>query len=366
MTAKIEKIEAIQIAIPFSMYGPAGGFGGTTWTTVDHLLVKVTASDGVVGYGEAFGYNVIDATRAALERTVTPMAIGKACENIRDCMFSLERPLHNFGRSGPVQYALSGLEIALWDMAGKRTGRSIADMLGGEKRHEIDAYASLLKVGERKTLQDVCQKFVEDGFPALKLHETVPELALAARDAIGTDIELMLDVNCAWGVSEAQEAARELEPAGLTWLEEPVWPPEDLAGLDSVAGFGTPIAAGENCANPVSFQALCDLPGVDYVQPSITKVGGVSAVAEIGERARQTGKRLAPHSPYFGPGFMATLQIAAAFPEIQMVEYFGVRLEAPIFGGVELPGPSGAIQIPQGPGLGAEPDPDVLKRYRVG
>ncbi|SLN77810.1 mandelate racemase/muconate lactonizing enzyme family protein [Oceanibacterium hippocampi] len=364
-TATVEKIEAIQLDIPFSQYGPPAGFGGTNWTTANYLIVAVTASDGIVGYGEAFGYNAIPATRAALEKTVAPLLLGKPCENIGACMAALEKPLHIFGRSGPVQYALSGLDIALWDMAGKRAGISVARMLGHGGRGGVRAYASLLKAGEAKPLQKVCVALAEEGHTAIKLHETEPGLAIAAREALGPAADLMLDVNCAWDVPGAREAAGRLVPARLKWLEEPVWPPENVAGLLQVSGIGPEIAAGENCANAVAFDELASSAALAYLQPSVTKVGGISAFLRIGHLAAVRGKRLAPHSPYFGPGLLATLQMAAVFADIEMVEYFGVRLEAPIFGGIELPDDRGILAIPDGPGLGADPDPDVMRRYRA-
>lgn len=365
MAITIEKIETIPLSIPFTHAGPPTGFGGTIWTKANFLLLRLTASDGVVGYGEAFGYNIIPATRTTLEQVISPLVLGKSCEDIGALMSSLERPLHLFGRSGPVQYALSGLDIALWDMAGKRAGLSVARMLGGGSREQAPAYTSLLRIGERKALQAVCDIMTGRGFSAVKLHEIEPALAVAAREALGPDADLMLDVNCAWDVNAAREAARQLIPAELTWLEEPVWPPENLDGLDQIANIGPAIAAGENVANPISFVGLAHTDGLTYLQPSVTKTGGISALMQIGHLAALQGKQLAPHSPYFGPGYLATLQLASIFPAIRWVEFFGMDLAKPIFGGAEMPDKNGMIAIPTGPGLGLDPDPDVIREFQV-
>ena len=363
MTPTIERIEAIPVSIPFTHQGPPTGFGGTVWTHANFLLVRVTASDGVVGWGEAFGYNVIPATRKVLEDIVAPMAIGKSCNAIAGVMGELERPLHLFGRSGPVQYALSGLDIALWDIAGKRAGMSVAQLLGTSGRTQVPAYTSLLRIGDPKLLREVCESVLGEGFRAVKLHENIPALAVAAREALGPDIDLMLDVNCAWDAQAAREAARALQPAQLTWLEEPIWPPEDMQGMNLLAREGIDLAAGENVANPMSFNALVDAPGMTYLQPSVTKVGGISAFVEVAHLAKLRGKQLAPHSPYFGPGYLASLQMAAVFPQIRWLEVFAMTLERPIFGGAELPDAQAMITLPTGPGLGMDPDPEVLRAF---
>lgn len=365
MPSTIDSIEIIPLAIPFTHAGPPTGFGGTVWTKANYLLLKVTTSDGLTGWGEAFGYNVIPATRAALETIIKPQVIGKPSEDISALMDALERPLHIFGRSGPVQYALSGLDIALWDIAGKRAGMSVARLLGSGARRRIPAYTSLLRIGEKAALQSVCETMLARGFEAVKLHEIEPALAVAARQALGPDTDLMMDVNCAWDVTAAIQAARDLAPARLTWLEEPVWPPENLAGLNAVALAGCDIAAGENIANPVSFVAASETAGLTYLQPSVTKVGGISAFAKVAHLAALKGKQLAPHSPYFGPGYLATLQLASAFPMIRWIEMFAMDLASPVFGGAELPDSSAHITIPDGPGLGLEPDPAVLREFRI-
>ena len=367
MTSTIKSIQAIPIGMPFTQHeGPPAGFGGKVWETLDILLVRVETSDGIVGWGDAFSYNAMPATLAAVVDILTPLALGQDCTDVPDLMDRLARPLHLFGRSGPVQYALSGLDIALWDIAGKRQGRPIWQLLDGPGRKDIPSYASLFRVMDHAMLTRVCSELAADGFTAIKLHEVDPETTLAARQGAGPDVELMMDTNCPWSLAQAQEAAAIMVPANLKWLEEPIWPPEDFAALSALAASGIDLAAGENVANDIELTRLATTPGMTYVQPSVTKIGGITLFHRGAQNAVQAGRQIAPHSPYFGPGLLATLHLAAVFPQIEYAEMFGARLTTPLFDGVGLPGPDQRFVIPNGPGLGADPIAEVIDRFRLG
>jgi L-alanine-DL-glutamate epimerase-like enolase superfamily enzyme len=179
------------------------------------------------------------------------------------------------------------------------------------------------------------------------------------------DTPLLLDVNCEWSVEDAIAIGRRLAPMAPGWLEEPVFPPEDAAGLRAVGdATGIPIAAGENCCFATQFAALFDAGAVQYAQPSVTKVGGITEFRKIAALALQRGVKLAPHSPYFGPGAIATLHLIAALAPQARFEYFYLRGEASLYGSLLSPR-SGELRVPLGPGLGADPDPDVIRRYRA-
>ena len=362
----ILSIEAIPVSIPYQHDGAPTGFGGTVWSRLSYLLVKVQTDDGLTGWGEAFGYNVIPSTIKALEEVVRPLALGKDASDISALMAALKKPLHIFGRSGPVQYALSGLDIALWDLAGKRAGVSVAQLLGQKVRDTVPAYKSFMRLSDPAVVSRACERALRQGFDSLKLHEITVDAVASARGAIGDDVNLMLDVNCEWGADQAIRMATQLVPYRLKWLEEPVWPPEDLPGLARLReAVDIPLALGENLANAVSFEPLLAAGSVDYFQPSVTKMGGISEFSAVAERAGQHHRQMAPHSPYFGPGLLATLQLAGVYSGIGGIEVFGVQLEAPLFGDIGVPGADGTIGIPDGPGLGCDPDPQVIKRYRI-
>ncbi len=127
---------------------------------------------------------------------------------------------------------------------------------------------------------------------------------------------------------------------------------------------GTATAAGENAGTLADIAQLIGTAGVDYVQPSITKIGGVSAMRQVAEMARQSGAKIAPHSPYFGPGLIATIHFAASSPERPTVERFYLDLESSPLGDL-VTAPGGFMQVPQGSGLGIDVDEAVLRKYRV-
>ena len=156
--------------------------------------------------------------------------------------------------------------------------------------------------------------------------------------------------------------------AGLIFLslfEEPVFPPEDGAGLHAVGtACGIPIAAGENCCFATQFEALFNAGAVQIAQPSVTKVGGVTEFLKVAALAQRMKVRLAPHSPYFGPGALATLHLIAVLTDAARFEYFYLQADAWLYGEFLAP-KRGALAVPQAPGLGADPDPEVIRRYRA-
>ena len=363
---RITSIEPIPVSIPYSHAGPPTGFGGSTWSELTYLLIRVQTEDGLVGWGESFGYTAIPATVAALQELVIPLAVGRDATHIVPLMDELQKTLHIFGRGGPTQFALSGLDMALWDLAGKRSNCSIALLLGGRYKNEVTAYTSLLKLQDPDTIRKACAQAREAGFNAVKLHERTEQEVAAARESLGPEIDLMVDVNCAWDLAEAQDMASRLARYDLKWLEEPIWPPEDFLSLARLRKQSeVRLAAGENLPNSWAFQPLIEASAVDFLQPSVTKVGGITEFMKVAKMAPYHGVRIAPHSPYFGPGLLATLQLAAACPSISYVECFGVKLQTPLFGRTGLPSQNGRIAIPNGPGLGADPDPDALAHLRT-
>lgn len=363
---KILSIESSVVALPFDMGGPPPLFAGKPWTHLEILLVRVETEDGLVGWGEAFGHTAIASTKAALDGIVAPLIVGRDAGDIRGLTRDVLHAVHLLGRNGPFVYAFSGVEIALWDLLGKRTGQPLHALLGGARQTELEAYASLLRYGERSLVARNTSAACAAGYRHVKIHQVTREDTLAAKNAPGAaDARIMLDVNCAWSVPVALEMADALVQDGLMWLEEPVWPPEDCEGLAQVRDRGIPVSAGENVAGLYGFKSLIEAGAIDVAQPSVSKIGGIGETIRVIDLCDAHGIAVAPHSPYFGPGFIATLHIAAALVERPLVEVLWLEMEANPFD-PWVRTANGKIKVPTGPGLGCDPDPAVLARYARG
>jgi len=364
---KITAIETIVLRTPYTTGGStqAEAWGGRAWDTADVLLVRVETDAGITGWGEAFGYNVIPATQALIETALKPVVIGRDALAPEALMLDLQQKLHIFGRGGPVIYALSGLDIALWDIVGKAAGLPLHQLLGATTRDHVTCYASLIRYGDPDVVAANVARAVGDGFRAIKLHEITLPAIRAAREAAGPDVRLMLDVNCPWSVQEAIAIAPALREVNPFWLEEPVWPPEDNAGIAEVrARAGIPIAAGENVATTAQYHQLFNAGAVDIVQPSPAKMGGVTELRKVFALAAAHHVTVVPHSFYDGPAFLAGLHTSAVFQRESLVEWRYFDLESPLYGDAGRP-VNGRIPLPQAPGLGLDPDPAVVARYRA-
>jgi D-galactarolactone cycloisomerase len=349
---KITRVEAIPLAIPFTYGAEAMTLGTGAWKQLDFCLVRVDTDQGITGWGEAFAYTCRRASVAAVNDMIAPLALGHDATDIAGLAAKIQKQLHIFGRLGITAFALSGLDIALWDIAGKAAGLPLHRLIGGAGRSRLACYASLLRYAEPKLVAEYSARARGEGFAAIKLHEI-------------TEPALLLDVNCEWRPTEAIEMGRRFRAHDLTWFEEPVFPPEDFRALREVgAACGLPLAAGENLCFATQFQALLEARAVQYAQPSVTKVGGVSEFLKIMALAQTHNVRLAPHSPYFGPGALATLHLLAAYSEPAWFEYFYLWPEAKPYAGALDP-VNGVLELPQGPGLGLDPDAEMLRRYRV-
>lgn len=360
---KIIAVEAILLTVPYRTGGGLQSIAGRPAAGLNILAVRLDTDQGVTGWGEAFGHGVCPATKTAFDTLVGPMLIGRDPAGIDALMLDLQQALHLFGRSGAVMYALSGADIALWDIAGKVAGQPLYQMFGGADR-TLPAYASLLRCSGPEAVAQSCRDAFAQGYRQIKLHEITVEAVRAAREAVGPGVTLMLDTNCPWSVSEALGMVEALRPYDLHWLEESVWPPEDHAGLATVRAAGAKIAAGENAAGLVEFRRAFELGALDVAQPSVTKIGGIGEMRRIIALAQEFGVRVVPHCPYFGPGFIASLHLAATLPADTPIERLFVDLEASPFGDwVDLK--DGVMRLPQAPGLGADPDPALIARYRT-
>jgi L-alanine-DL-glutamate epimerase-like enolase superfamily enzyme len=364
---KIARIESIPLRIPFTTGGPSGAavWGKAGLQTADSLILSVTTDTGVVGWGETFGFTAIPAVKVAIDSILAPECIGRDATQLGKLSLDLQKKFHVFGRSGALIYGLSAIDIALWDIAGKVANKPVYQLLGGSDVTSLPAYASLSRYGDPEFVTRNVTRALKDGYRRLKLHEIDVDCVRAAREAAGDDIEIMLDVNCPWSVREALDMAERLRPFNLTWLEEPVWPPENYSGLAQVRRkAGIPIAAGENASTLMDFQHLLEAKSVDFIQPSPAKMGGLTELSKVFAMANAHNTTVRIHTFYDGPGLLAAIHANAALGGPgAMVEWRYFDQEAQLYGDAVAP-KDGAVAVPQGPGLGFEPSADVIRKYR--
>ena len=360
---RIADIRSVPLKIPFSSGGPAWRLSGQQWSTLDSVLVRVEMDDGTIGWGDAFAYHCREAVHMAVDKMVAPIAIGKDAEDISALMTDLQRRLHLFGRYGITMFALSGLDIALWDAAGKSAGLPLCRLMGGRLRNDIPGYSSLFNYSDPDLVAEKTKQSIDEGYCYVKLHETgVPEVE-AARNVAGIDFPIMVDTNCPWTPEKAKRMALAFKELDVYWLEDPIFPPEDFAALARLrAETGIAVALGANACTAFQFKQMIDAGAADYLQPSVTKVGGITEARKVAVLAETHGVSMMPHAPYFGPGFLATLHLMASEPISGLAEWFYLEREACLYGGAIAP-KNGMFTVPDGPGLGIEPDTDVLKDY---
>ncbi len=363
---KIAKAESILVSIPFESGGtPPWSFGGTPKNAFDILLVRLETEEGLVGWGEAFSRNQDLSLKAMIDARILPLVIGREAGEIAKTKFELEFELQNFGRVGPIMYGISAVEIALWDLLGKSCGQPLVALLGGAFADEVEVYASLMRYGSKELVVEWTNKAIRLGYTNIKLHEvTMPEITAAVEAARGK-ATVTLDTNCPWSVEEALQYDAELEPFGLDWLEEPIWPPENYKGLAQIRATGRHrIAAGENAGSMHDFMAMIDAGAIDIAQPDVAKTGGIIELQKIAALCEAHGIEFVPHCALFGPGQVATIHINAAHRRVPMLERLFCEFEAELYGDESVP-KKAHFKVPAGPGLGREPDLDVVKEYRV-
>jgi L-alanine-DL-glutamate epimerase-like enolase superfamily enzyme len=360
LATAIVSAEAIHLSTPYAYGGPPPR-GPARWPTIQTVLVRIDTAAGLVGWGEAFGHNGAATTKAAFDTLVAPLCIGLDCANIDGVGEMLRRTLFQYGLDGPVGFALSAVDIALWDLRGKGAGEPLHRLLNPQSSASIvPTYASLLRYGDADLAGAAAADAVARGHHAVKLHEATVEAVAAARAAIGPDVPLTLDVNCRWSADEAVELARRLKPYRLDWIEEPCWPsnPSLLARIGEASGV--PMAAGENAGSLAELERIATVGKAAYLQPSATKIGGVSGLIVARDIAARHGARIAAHSAYFGPGLAATLHFCAAFG--LDCEWYDCRLEASLCGLVPA---DGKLTVSDAPGLGITVDDALIERYRI-
>jgi L-alanine-DL-glutamate epimerase-like enolase superfamily enzyme len=358
----IVSVTCIPMRLPFHHWAPAPLFAGRPRDKLDSALVRVQTEDGTVAWGESYCVEA-RALMAVFETLIAPLATGRDADDAA-LLPGMQRTLHNLGRSGPVVHALAGLDIALWDLRAKRAGVPLYELLGGKRRSRVRVYASLLQYyGSAERLDAVTTQALNEGYTEIKLHERTADALGAVRQAAGPNIPIMVDTNCAWLPDEAPTAIEAMLAHDPFWIEEPLWPPEDDQALKRLKQRSqVPLAVGENAASTYALTQMIDNESVDYVQPSVIKLG-LTAAWQIAEHCVGTRVTCAPQVAFFGPGYLASLHLIAAQQADVALERLYVQL-AHVPYGETVPIRQGFVDIPDTPGLGADPEIELAQgRY---
>ena len=359
---KITDIKVHRLAIPFDRNTVP-----STWPNSDlpQVIVEICTDEGITGYGEAFslGLGLAQTVTTIIEQMLKPLLIGadpRAIAHLQQMMF---KETHIVGRYGAIVSAISGIDIALWDIAGKLANQPLCYLLGGCQSEHLPVYTSLFRYDDQAELRITLERALSTGAKAVKLHQTDIDSVRVARETIGPDIELMVDVNCPWTPAEAKKMALKMKEYDLTWLEEPIWPPEDFKSLSRLRQeTGVPIALGENAYTVYQYKAMLDAGAGDVIQPSVAKLGGITEWMKVATLCKAYNVALAPHSFYFGPGFLATAHLVATTPGCGLLERMFAQPEASVYK-ESFEFTDGGLKLPNGPGLGLEIDTDMLKKY---
>ena len=363
---KITAIEPILVALPYEHGAPKPERNGVgAWDTQDILFVKVSTDAGVTGWGEAFSNASVPVTIPAIRDIIAKLAVGRDPRDIATLMGDLTRRTQSMARSGPVQFALSGLDIALWDIAGKIANKPVWELLGGRGRETIPAYASMFRCLKPELVEKVSGAAAARGYDHIKLHEHSIEAVAAARNAIGPTRSLMVDTNCYWDAPDDVVAFCEAsEPYNLRWLEEPLYPVDRYDLLANVRRrVKVPLAVGENLGNINDARWLAMSKGADVVQPSVAKIGGITQTWKTLQFLKGEGIEAVPHTPFVGPALIAAIHMIAAMEEDVVCEHRFCDLEGNPLGEAAA-SIGGRLRVPQGPGLGFEINEKDLARYR--
>jgi D-galactarolactone cycloisomerase len=342
-----------------------------------HTLIAVQSEDGLTGVGSVFTSDHL--VRGAL-KLLEPLVIGEAALEPERVTEKLHQHTFWQGRGGSVTHAISGIDIALWDLLGKATGQPVGRLLGGRYRDCVRPYASVL-MDEPEILAKRLRSIRSQGFRAFKIgwgpfgkRSNLLDEAIvrAAREAIGADALLMVDAGgsdafWAQGYKWALRTSEMLADYDVTWFEEPLHPDalDDYVRLREHSRV--PIAGGEVLTRRQSFQPWLEAGAFDIVQPDVTKVGGISEERRIAWMAREHGIRFIPHGWNTAVGLAADLQLASAFPDTDLVEYLNGSpfIDEIVAEPWRLDG-DGMLPIPDGPGLGLQLNRDAVAKYTHG
>ncbi len=341
-------------------------------------LVKVVAEDGTYGWGE--GYGPATVVKAGIE-FLAPLVSGEDPLQVEAIWSKMHLRSLDYARRGVLVAAISAIDIALWDLRGKLLGQPVSVLLGGRRREHVRVYATGLYFTETDdqlgALVEEAQRYAAQGFSAIKMKvglgvETDLRHARAVRQAIGAEIELMVDANHAYALSEALSFARQIEPLSISFFEEPL-SPEDYDGYRELRQRTSIAIAGGECEYLLAgFRQLLSQRCVDIAQPDICGAGGLTEVKRIAALASAFQTNIIPHSWGTGIAFAAGLHLVSALDlapgRMRMPEALLEmdRSESALRDTLTRPQfkqEGGRVAVPTAPGLGVDVDPESLARF---
>lgn len=341
-------------------------------------IVKISTECGIVGWGE--GYGPADVIEAGI-KLLTPILIGKNPLSQETIWFDMYRRTLDYARRGVLTASISAIDVALWDLKGKKLNLPVSVLMGGQYRSQVVPYATGLYFSESESLaNDLVEEangYVAQGFKAIKMKVGLSIQKDAAhikavRQAIGPDIKLMVDSNHAYSLREAMELCRLIEQYDISWFEEPISPEFYDQYCELRSKTTIPIAGGECEYLRYGFNHLLKSCSVDFLQVDICSAGGLSEAKRISTLASTYGVETIPHVWGTGIAFHAALHFIANLEPIPgrmfkpdlYIEYDrtenGIR-EALTYPGILMK--DGYIDVPQRPGLGIEVNEDALVEF---
>ncbi len=347
--------------------------GTAVYDKMHSLLVKVETDEGVTGYGEGLVRFSPEVSATIVDKLLAPVVVGQDPFNVEliwDRMYSLMR---GRGHSkGFMLEAMSGVDMALWDLMGKALGQPVHRLLGSYGRTKLPVYASSLLFKPLDQLVREAEGLASQGYDAMKLKvgqgiETDMRNVREIRRALGEGVRLMVDANCAFDTLQALQLGRQLEAAGVYWFEEPV-APENLDGYAKLAqALDMPVAGGETEFNRWAFKELFVRNAIDIIQPDLGRCGGFTEARKIAAVASAFDIPVAPHTGASSAiSIAASIQWAASLPNLLTFEV--MYPENPLRDELliePLPAMKGGyIEVLQGPGLGIKIDPKAIERFR--
>jgi len=367
---KITAVEPIHLRVPVVEELPDG--------TLDVLVVLIHTDVGITGVGEVTSQSYVckacfEAGRSAARRHgLTSILVGEDPLDVERLWEKMYYQTNRYGRRGAAIHAISGADIALWDIRGKALGKPVSELLGGTKRTTVRAYASVLFGDTPDDTAALARQFVDLGLTAAKFgwgpfgKDPDNDVAhvRAAKEALGEGRELMVDAGHAWDVETAIARAKLLAPFDIKWLEEPL-SQDDRRGYGRLCPVSpVPIAAGEGDVTHWDFEDLIER-GVHVVQPDVAFCGGLTVCRRVSDMCAAHGRRAVPHCFSTGINLAASLHWMASIDNGDLVEY--CLRPSPLMRKLVTNLPplvDGRVPVPTGPGLGIELDQAIIDEFR--